>query len=89
LNDQLNYGVQFYLSNAGGSIVNSATGTPTAAANAPPGFNVFVGNGATPHAIINALHALTDVKILSNPSLVVLDNQEASLEVGDQVPFQR
>ena len=50
------------------------------------GFNVFVGNLAAPHAIINALHQLTDVKILSNPSLVVVDNQEATLEVGDQVP---
>ena len=40
----------------------------------------------TPHLIINALHQLTDVKILSNPSLVVVDNQEATLEVGDQVP---
>jgi general secretion pathway protein D len=87
LNDQLNYGVQFYLSNRAGSIVNSAAGTPTASANAPPGFNVFVGNSATPQAIINALHALTDVKILSNPSLVVVDNQEATLEVGDQVPI--
>ncbi len=94
LNDQLNYGVQFYLTNHIwqnlGSIVNSATGlppvnTPTNAA-APPGFNIFVGSIATPHAIISALHQLTDVKILSNPSLVVVDNQEATLEVGDQVP---
>lgn len=47
---------------------------------------MLVGAAATPHAIINALHSLTDVKILSNPSLVVVDNQPASLEVGDQVP---
>jgi general secretion pathway protein D len=87
LNDQLNYGVQFYLSNTLGSIVNSTTGQPTASANAPAGFNIFVGNNATPHAIINALHALTDVKILSNPSLVVVDNEQATLEVGDQVPI--
>ena len=47
---------------------------------------MFVGSELSPHAIINALHQLTDVKILSNPSLVVVDNQEATLEVGDQVP---
>ena len=29
----------------------------------------------------------SDVKVLSNPSLVVLDNQPATLQVGDQVPF--
>ena len=40
-----------------------------------------------PHVVINALHKLTDVKILSNPSLVVVDNGEATLEVGDQVPI--
>ena len=86
LNDRLNYGVQFYLNNRFGSIVNSATGQPTASSAAPAGFNLMLGNSATPHAIINALHDLTDVKILSNPSLVVVDNGTATLEVGDQVP---
>ena len=86
LNDQLDYGVQFYLSSRFASVANSSTGQPITNADAPAGFNIFVGNTATPHAIINALHQLTDVKILSNPSLMVVDNQEATLEVGDQVP---
>ena len=86
LNDQLNYGVQFFLSSHLGSVVNSATGLPPQAADAPTGFNVFVGSVSSPHVIINALHQLTDVRVLSNPSLVVVDNQEATLEVGDQVP---
>ena len=87
LNDALNYGVQFYLNNQYGSITNSTTGQPAATTDAPAGFNFIVGNNATPHAIINMLHGLTDVKILSNPSLVVVDNQDATLEVGDQVPI--
>jgi general secretion pathway protein D len=87
LNDALNYGVQFYLSNQHGALINSIAGTPAPSSGAPPGLNLLVGNSATPHAIINALHALTDVKILSNPSLVVVDNQPATLEVGDQVPI--
>ncbi len=33
------------------------------------------------------MHAITDVKILSNPSLVVVDNGVATLQVGDQVPI--
>jgi general secretion pathway protein D len=37
--------------------------------------------------ILNALHAITDVRVLSTPSLVVLDNQTASLQVGDQIPI--
>ena len=47
----------------------------------------MLGNQLAPHVVINALHQLTDVKILSNPSLVVVDNGEATLEVGDQVPI--
>ena len=52
-----------------------------------PGFNFLVGTEAQPQVIINALHAVTDVKILSNPSLVVVDNQAATLQVGDQIPI--
>jgi general secretion pathway protein D len=37
--------------------------------------------------ILSALSALTDVKVLSAPSLVVMDNQPALLQVGDQVPI--
>lgn len=36
--------------------------------------------------IIDALHAVTDVKILSNPSLVVIDNQVGTLLVGNEIP---
>ena len=87
LNNQLNYGVQFYLTNHLFAIGNTASGQPLTGADAPAGFNVFAGSNATPRAIINALHSLTDVKILSNPSLVVVDNEPATLEVGDQVPI--
>ena len=87
LNDQLNYGVQYYLTNNSGSLINSGDGPAHRRRRRQPGFNVFVGGSTTPNVIINALHALTDVKILSNPSLVVVDNEKASLEVGDQVPI--
>jgi general secretion pathway protein D len=36
---------------------------------------------------LQALAAVTDVRVLSSPSLVVLDNKTAKLQVGDQVPF--
>jgi general secretion pathway protein D len=91
LNDDLNYGVQFYLESGDlglkadkGSIINSAAGAVLA--QALPGFNFLIGPNASPRLIISALHGVTDVKVLSNPSLVVLDNQVATLQVGDQVP---
>jgi general secretion pathway protein D len=91
LNDNLNYGVQFFLQNTNlgfnspvGSAINTAASSPLAAVF--PGFNFLVGAQASPQVLINALHTYTDVKVLSNPSLVVVDNQPATLEVGDQVP---
>jgi general secretion pathway protein D len=106
LNDQLAYGVQYFLASKKGSISNTisgVTGTGTtaiepasnavnAAAGALlgrvlPGFNLLIGAENSPRVILDALHNVTDVKVLSNPSLVVLDNQPATLQVGDQVPF--
>jgi general secretion pathway protein D len=52
------------------------------------GFNLLLGSQFTPNFVLNALHSYTDTKILSNPSLVVIDNQVATLQVGDQVPVQ-
>jgi general secretion pathway protein D len=99
LNDQLNYGVQFFLS--GGAVSNTTTGTipsiinnvasntgsTTTGTGLSGGLNIIAGHPASPRVVINALSQLTDVKILSNPSLVVVDNGQASLEVGDQVPI--
>lgn len=92
LNDQLNYGVQFFLSSKDvglkpdqGSILNTVGNAVLA--RALPGFNFLVGSENSPRVILDALHGVTDVKVLSNPSLVVLDNQPATLQVGDQVPF--
>lgn len=95
LNDTLNYGVQFYLTSQdlglgknNGSIVNTLSSAITDAAinQVLPGFNLLVGPAGQPKAILDALHAVTDVKVLSNPSLVVVDNQPATLQVGDEVP---
>ena len=102
LNDTLSYGVQFYLQNSKVGLFNttstsapaagvSATGVASAAgavlSQSFPGFNFLVGSQSQPNVIINALHSVTDVKVLSNPSLVVTDNQVATLMVGDDVPI--
>ena len=99
LNDNLSYGVQAFLSTATGSISNipatppgqpstNAAGLVGAALNrAFPEFNLLLGPELAPNMILDALHAVTDVKILSNPSLVVIDNQVATLDVGNDVPI--
>jgi len=52
-----------------------------------PGLNLLLGSQAGPRAILNALTTLTDVKVLSSPSLVALDNQPALLQVGNEIPI--
>ena len=68
--------------------VASAAGTVTNAFlnRAFPGFNFLIGSESQSSMILDALHTVTEVKVLSNPSLVVIDNQVATLQVGDQVP---
>jgi general secretion pathway protein D len=93
LNDNLNYGVQFFLNSKDvgysnpdkGSFINTA-GVGNILGQTFPGANLLIGSQLQPRLIINALHGYTDVKVLSNPSLVVVDNQVATLQVGDQVP---
>jgi general secretion pathway protein D len=92
LNDQLSYGVQFFLNSAEvglkpdkGSIINSLGAAVIG--QQLPGFNFLIGSAGAPNLILDALHTITNIKVLSNPSLVVLDNQPAILQVGDQVPI--
>ncbi len=67
---------------------NGVVSTVTSAVinRAFPGFNFLIGSDTNPAVILDALHAVTSVKVLSNPSLVVINNQVATLQVGDVVP---
>src|SRR5438270_2579415 len=92
LNENLNYGVQAFLSSSdvgahpdkGSGLI--AAGTSAILQRTLPGFNFLLGAESQPNIILNALRAVSDVKVLSTPSVVVLDNQVATLQVGDQVP---
>jgi general secretion pathway protein D len=99
LNEKLQYGVQFFLKSSdvglgrdkGSIVLTPSTAAAVAAqgsqiARVLPGFNFLVGSEAEPRLILDALRGVTEVKVLSTPSLVVLDNQVATLQVGDQVP---
>jgi general secretion pathway protein D len=51
-----------------------------------PGFTALFSN-ADVRAVFNALEQVTDLNVISSPQLLVLDNQTARLQVGDQVPI--
>jgi len=93
LNDQLQYGTQFFFKSGG---INGILNTASAALGNPastvlntsfPGFVLSgSGQGGAPIAL-QALQAITTVHVLSSPEVLVLDNQPARLQVGDLVPY--
>ena len=93
LNDQLQYGTQFFFKSGGVNGILStavgALGTPasTILGAAFPGF-IIGGSGAGGAPIaISALQAVTTVNVLSSPEIMVLDNHAARLQVGNLVPY--
>jgi general secretion pathway protein D len=87
LNDNLQYGTQFYFQNGGLSgLLSGGTVATTSPSGTLPGFVLTKGSSAV-HAAISALQAVTNVRILSSPQVLVLDNEMARLQVGDNVPY--
>ncbi len=85
LTDQLKFGLRWFFEsgNFGVGLSDLASGGVNATF---PGFAwTFSTNevGVT----LNALSSITDVNIVSAPTLMALNNQKATLQVGDQVPI--
>lgn len=85
LNDELKFGLRWFFEKgkSGFSLTDAASGLANAAF---PGFSYFFSTPKVQVAL-NALASITDVKIVSSPSVMVLDNKKAVLQVGDQVPI--
>jgi general secretion pathway protein D len=98
LTDELQFGVQAFLTSKDvglgknkGAVSLLSAGQDVAQAallqRVAPGLNLLLGSESQPRVILNALSTITDVKVLSSPSIVALDNQPALLQVGDEVPI--
>lgn len=98
LNDALSFGVQWFFEN---SVPEALAGRAASDSNLGTfggSLGVIAGAGATPSplnwtlvgsnaaAIITALDNASDVTVLSAPSLMVLNNKEATINVGTQQP---
>ena len=101
LNEQLQYGVSWFLSNAlpgqdgfpglpEGAFVESpdANNLQLGAGNNFLGAIADSVGGDFVAATINALESVSDVRTISAPSLVVRNNSDARINVGTQVPIQ-
>jgi len=87
LNDQLRYGVQWFIKDLENVDITLSEVAEGAVAQLFPGFSALFRSGADPRVVLNALASVTDVNVISSPQLMVLDNQTALLQVGDQVPI--
>jgi general secretion pathway protein D len=94
LKDDLKYGIQWFLDH-GGSSVGSGSGTTTlgsiasasGAAFATGGLSAVYNSGVV-NALLSAQATKNNINVISSPSLMVLNNQQAKINVGDQVPIQ-
>jgi general secretion pathway protein D len=88
LNDALRYGVQWNFQTGESNFALSQSSDSSYPTRILPGFSYFYTNKNDIRASLNALEERTNVKVVSAPKLMVLNNQTASLQVGDQVPIQ-
>lgn len=92
LTDELEYGLQWLFTDQRGS--NTGTGVLSGLANGvlggpAAGFSYTLRNSAgNVRAVLNALADKSLVRVISSPSLMVLDNHTASISVGNQQPIR-
>lgn len=93
LSDDLKYGLQWMFSDSArngltgtGILANSSTGL---SGTVTQGFSYTLRNSlGNVRAVLNALAEKSLVKVISSPSLMVLDNHMASINVGNQQPIR-
>jgi len=101
LTDNLQYGIEWFFNNStpgGGTavgtfdlsgVVGRAVSGAGAAAFPPLGFSyALFGANDRLRAFLAALAQQTKLDVLSSPSLMVLDNQSATIEVVNEIPYQ-
>jgi len=97
LRDQLRFGLQYLISTGGLGFANDGTAILTkgtsltdlagAAQSTLPGFAFTLNGTDRVRFVLDALSQLTEVNVISSPHVMVLDNQSARLQVGDEVPI--
>ncbi|MEJ2576374.1 MAG: secretin N-terminal domain-containing protein [Gammaproteobacteria bacterium] len=92
LSDNLEYGLEWTFDNYIKTNRGNFTGTgllDLGAGGLSPrtGFSYALTGATGVRAVLNMLAEEGNLSVLSSPSLLVLNNQEASIQVGDQVPI--
>ena len=92
LTDNLRYGLEwaFRSGGLGGSSYSGSGGLGNSGSPSGtyPGFNYTVANSSGGiSGVLNMLSSESLVNVISSPSVMVLDNSTATIQVGDQVPI--
>ncbi|MGH8554284.1 MAG: type II secretion system secretin GspD [Gammaproteobacteria bacterium] len=93
LTDNLQYGIEWLFRNSapGSNSIGQGTldldATTAGLAALAPGFSYALIQSGEVKAVLNALADESKLNVLSSPSLMVLDNQTATIEVVNQVPI--
>lgn len=92
LTDQLSYGLQYYIKSGNfqailGQGATNNVNSPFSGFNFLPGYDFAFSTAGGSSVILQLLSQLSTVRVLSSPNLMVLNNQPARLQVGDQVPI--
>ncbi len=90
-NNLIGLGTNFGSTSSTGNIIGINTGAASGTVNLGEGFNIglvrnFGGTYALA-AIARMLQTQTSINIVSTPNLITLDNEEAKIVVGENVPF--
>jgi general secretion pathway protein D len=86
LRDELRYGVEWFFRFGTQELTLSSVEAGTVAPRFP-GFSAVFAGGDSVRVVLSALEAVSDVNVVASPQLLVLDNQTAELQVGDEVPI--
>ena len=87
LTDELKYGVQYFYQPSDKHEFTLSNVATSAIAPTYPGFSYIFSEGTNIKVILNALSTVTHVEVISSPQVLVLNNQTATLQVGNQVPI--
>jgi general secretion pathway protein D len=85
LNDQLQFGVRWFFQN---NSQNQSIGFTdlSGLVGGPVGGLSYLIKRVNIQVLVNALKNVTDVNVLSQPSLMMVENKKATLQIGDEVP---
>ena len=81
--NEFRFGMQGIIEAGKATIIPFASGANPSAAF--PGMGLVLNNNSV-HGVLNMLDSVSDVRVLATPRVMVMNNQEAELKVGDDVP---